>query len=292
MIFFEYLYPAKKMKMKMKFIFIFLAGYESLSASPVMDAIIFIHGTIISRKDIPKLIFDFSSTAWEDIEKKRWNRDVETLRAIYGNKKGLSEITETNISKKIYNTVFIPFKKDFELYISRNNFYYTFNWSGSLLKEARKKASQELATAIIQLKKEHPSIKITVICHSHGGNVLLETADILKTTNISIDCAILLGTPISKKTEAWAAIKNKDKEYVFTKILNIFSQWDWVQPLDILSNDYAFCKKSFPISKTEKTNIINQKENIYSHWSFYYLLPFDPKPFIMEIPTILSKSEN
>lgn len=279
-------------KTKFFLLLFFLVWNQNFSASDVMHAIIFVHGTIISRKDVMPLIFDFSSKAWEEIEKKRWNRKIETLRAIYGNEKGLSPITETNISKKIYTTVFFPFKKNFELYISKNTLYYSFNWSGSLLKEARKKASQELATAIIQLKEEHPSIKITVICHSHGGNVLLETADILKTTNISIDCAILLGTPISKKTEAWAVIKNKDKEYVFTKILNIFSQWDWLQPLDIFSNDYAFCKKSFPISNKEKTNIINQKENSESHWSFYYLLPFNPKPFIMEIPTILSKSKN
>lgn len=280
-----------KKQTKFFLLLFFLVPCQSLSASDVLHAVIFIHGTIISRKDIMPLIFDFSSKAWQEIEKKRWNRNRETLRAIYGNEKGLSQITETNISKKIYTTVFLPFKKNFELYISKNTFYYSFNWSGSLLKEARRKASEELATAIIQLKKEHPSIKITVICHSHGGNVLLETADILKYTNFSIDYTILLGTPISKKTETWAAIKNKNKEYVFTKILNIFSQWDWLQPLDIFSNNYAFCKKSFPISNKEKTNIINQKENSESHWSFYYLFKENSLPFVIKIPTIL-KSKN
>ncbi len=280
-----------KKKTKFFLLLSFLMWYQSYSVSDVMHAVIFVHGTIISRKDIIPLIFVFNNKAWEEIEKKRWNRNVETLRAIYGNEKGLSQITETNISKKIYNAVFLPFKKDFELYISKNTFYYTFNWSGSLLQEARRKASKELAEAIIQLKKKYPLIKITVICHSHGGNVLLETADILQNTNFSIDYTILIGTPISKKTEMWAAIKNKNKEYVFTKILNIFSQWDWLQPLDIFSNNYAFCKKSFPILNKEKTNIINQKENSESHWSFYYLFKENSLPFVIKIPTIL-RSKN
>jgi hypothetical protein len=267
--------------------FFLLCNSVPSSENQPSHAVIFVHGTIISRKDIPKLLVNFNKQMWEEIENKRWKRDLQTLRAIYGNQSGLHLINNNNISKNIFENVFTPFKKNFECYISKNTLYYMFNWSGTLLKESRKNASEELAKEIIRLKKENPSINITIICHSHGGNVGLGVAKILKETEIAIDHIVLLGTPINKDTERWALAKNKEGAYIFKKIINIFSRWDWIQPLDIFSNNYSFCKQSFPLTGKE-TNIINQKENTETHWSFYYYFNKKKIPFFIQVPKIIN----
>lgn len=269
------------------FLLIFFSSPHNSSDNPIKHIVIFIHGTIISRKEIPSLfIHAFNQEKWigkwKTLEEKRWHREVKTLRAIYGNTPGLELINITSLAPQVYKNIFLPFKKAFEEKIEKNTLYYSFNWNGSLLETARREAASILAESIILLKKNYPHAVITIICHSHGGNVALEAGTFLQSTNsIQIDTLILLGTPISKKTEAWVTTKNKACQLIFKNILNVFSKWDWLQPLDIFFNNFRPCKKSF---SSTLGNVKNIPAHTESHWSFYYYSPKHEKEFISLIP--------
>jgi hypothetical protein len=70
--------------------------------------------------------------------------------------------------------------------------FYRFNWSGVNGARHRLMASRELTTALNNLSASHPTSRIVVISHSHGGNVVAWAST--KVAH-SLFAAIYLNTP-------------------------------------------------------------------------------------------------
>jgi pimeloyl-ACP methyl ester carboxylesterase len=108
-----------------------------------------------------------------------------------------------------------------------------FMWSGSLDHTSRKIAGAVLAKLI----QSYPSeTKITIIGHSHGGNVAILASQILSAdprNNHSIEALFTLGTPV----HAQDYMPNMN---IIKKLYNFFSFEDKVQPI------FGFFDREFP----------------------------------------------
>lgn len=65
-----------------------------------------------------------------------------------------------------------------------------FAWTGGNRSQARRAAAAGLAREISRLRAEHPGIGVTLVGHSHGGSVALETA-----RQAPVDAVVTLATP-------------------------------------------------------------------------------------------------
>lgn len=107
---------------------------------------------------------------------------------------------------------------------------YAFGWSGKNTVTERKQASKQLFLLIKSLtqayKNQHKSVPdITVITHSHGGNVLLHMADYWD-HSFFIKQAILLGCPVQKETAHQSAHE------MFKTMYSFYSCDEWAQIID------------------------------------------------------------
>jgi len=109
---------------------------------------------------------------------------------------------------------------------------YLFGWSGNLSIAARTKAAKNLFEAVHTLVTQYRTNGIepliTVITHSHGGNVALNAAAYASSNNPSftIDRLVLLGTPIQQHTAHYA------NHPFFNSIYSIHSHADYTQVAD------------------------------------------------------------
>jgi RHS repeat-associated protein len=93
-----------------------------------------------------------------------------------------------------------------------------FKWSGNNTNRARRKAAKDLANHII--KNRDPNQPLTVVGHSHGGNVGVLAANILKKKGVQVDNIITINTPVREyQLDEGAA----------TRHVNIYQEWDPVQ---------------------------------------------------------------
>lgn len=110
--------------------------------------------------------------------------------------------------------------------------FYSFGWSGDLNPEARNQAALELHTQLKQLVLNYvvryaTIPNITIITHSHGGNVALNLASISEENNpLIIEKLILLACPVQQETAQYADAP------LFKKIYALYSQNDQLQILD------------------------------------------------------------
>ncbi len=108
---------------------------------------------------------------------------------------------------------------------------YAYGWSGALNFEDRKRESHNLYVAIKELtrvyqKKYNVIPHITLITHSHGGNVVLNMAHIKeKDSPIKVD-AILMGCPVQHATKHFV------HDDLFEKVYSLYSMQDWIQAAD------------------------------------------------------------
>lgn len=113
--------------------------------------------------------------------------------------------------------------------------FYTFGWkSEKILNRVRKNAAKDLVHALAQVVDSyyvqhgvHPSIRL--IGFSHGGNVILHTANYLPLVHntIKIDVeAWIFGTPIQQANHDCV---NQGK---FTQCYSFYSEKDWIQRID------------------------------------------------------------
>ncbi len=99
-----------------------------------------------------------------------------------------------------------------------------FAWSGANYPGARTEAARSLARKIAAAKNSDPDMLVQLIAHSHGGNVSIEAANILKEKyNITVDRLVLLGTPSRGDYKI-----NKDS---VTDVINVYNRNDLVQIL-------------------------------------------------------------
>jgi len=130
---------------------------------------------------------------------------------------------------------------------TEKNSFYTYGWSGLISHKERYKAAR---TFYIQLKelienhpKDQPPLKIRIIGYSHGATMFVNFADIRKkefcADSFIIDETIFLGVPITR------GITNAIGCPPFGKVINIYSNADKVQRLDIFTSAHFFSERTF-----------------------------------------------
>ncbi len=198
---------------------------------------------------------------------------------------GFYQIKKDNLSNKSYNEVFLLFLHKYSYLFKKNDVkYYMFNWSGVIYPIQNKEiASVELFYEIFSFKKNNPNDKIILIGCSHGGNVILGMSDLLKLYNIEIDTVVLLGTPIGENSDKNAMKKLFNGRYVFKQIINIYSNSDFIQKIDLVFNDFKFCKRIL----NERTGIINYRITGFGHIDLWHKVLWKD-PFVIQVPRIMS----
>lgn len=109
--------------------------------------------------------------------------------------------------------------------------FYIFGWSGKLCFNERQQTADYLYNALLEKIREYERIygkqpAIRLICHSHGGNVALNLANIHNTGKMSIDELIMLATPVQQRT------LHCIKDPLFKRIFALYSTLDVLQILD------------------------------------------------------------
>ena len=96
-----------------------------------------------------------------------------------------------------------------------------FAWSGGNYRTARTSAAESLASQIAEAKDRNPEMLVQLVAHSHGGNVAIEAARILKENDITVDRLVLLGTPSRNDYQITGGS--------ISEIVNVFNQNDLIQ---------------------------------------------------------------
>lgn len=151
-------------------------------------------------------------------------------------------------------------KKQAEYYRERFGVNYVFEWPEGLSCNLRKNAGIKLYNEIKKLQKNKIYID-TVLCHSHGGNVLVEAVLHAKSCNdsdFSIKHVIFYETPIYEVTEKAVAAKNKDNEYYIKNMYNFVAANDLTQVIDFITSHFPFAKRFF---EQRKDNLMQYKIN-------------------------------
>lgn len=111
--------------------------------------------------------------------------------------------------------------------------FYIFGWSGRLDHKERERESASLYKSLKWLSETYQRVhgikpNITLITHSHGGNVALNLAKVkdYNDKDFFINRLILLACPVQRETSYLI------KESVFGKIYSLYSSIDMLQVLD------------------------------------------------------------
>jgi hypothetical protein len=141
--------------------------------------------------------------------------------------------------------------------------YYIFRWSGLLGDSRRWNASVVLFES---LKKESDRIyqehsvypKITICTHSHGGNVVLNLAQINmnRGCNLTIDKLVLLACPVINSTSSLL------RDTTFKKVYSFYSVSDYIQLLAMQGFINFSGRKFAPNKKLTQVHVSSQKSGI------------------------------
>ena len=149
--------------------------------------------------------------------------------------------------------------------------FYVFGWSGKLNHTERQLAAKDLYHALKELvlryQKEYCiTPQITLITHSHGGNVALNMAAIIdKDCSVVINRLILLACPVQNYT------MNLVKSPLFKRIYSIHSHTDMFQILDPQGLHPFFTLKR--MAEFKNAFNISKKRPLFSRRHF----PINPK---------------
>jgi RHS repeat-associated protein len=103
---------------------------------------------------------------------------------------------------------------------------HSFNWISEANNTpiGRVNAAFRLAEDIAIAYKTNPSMLVQIVAHSHGGNVAIMAANILRSMDVPVHYLYLLGTPARESyTLQKGAVKNR--------AINISHSNDWIQTL-------------------------------------------------------------
>ena len=136
----------------------------------------------------------------------------------------VSEYENKNHLRKVGNWLNEHSPKEFPF-----EHFYQFGWSGDLSVSARESAAKRLSNELSELVEKYRKLHncdpyLTVITHSHGGNVALNLDKFKK--NYKINRLILLACPVQKET------KHLIKSDLFEEIYSLYSTLDGIQVLD------------------------------------------------------------
>jgi hypothetical protein len=164
--------------------------------------------------------------------------------------------TDQNHLKKVANWLFDYSPDEFPF-----EHFYQFGWSGELSVAARERAAKELSEELSALvgkyrDKYGKDPYLTVITHSHGGNVALNLDKFNK--DYIINRLVILACPVQKET------KDLIKSGLFQEIYSLYSTFDSIQILDPqglqykVKDEYDFKAPLF--SQREFDNVPNLKQ--------------------------------
>lgn len=183
---------------------------------------------------------------------------------------------------------------------------YTFGWNGRLSQKKRLYAAfdlyRQLTDELTHFAPEKTTI--TLIGHSHGGNVILNLAQAEETykKHLSIDKILLLGTPVQSETQPLLASP------IFKSIYHFYSHGDSIQKLDFISTKDDYSQRRFPVTPqdtyADKLTQIELKLGRYEpgHGELWLLwgkdnnyyrenLPIFPLPTYIFLPEIIQQLE-
>ena len=170
-----------------------------------------------------------------------------------------------------------------------------FKWTGDNSHSAREIAAQELVLHIEKVAQLHPDADHYLICHSHGGNVVLNMAKITNHHNPPhIAELILLACPVQEKTMHLVSTP------MFQRVYSLYSSFDIIQ---ILAPEFKrvysahkphtkrkirykllpFSSRLFPVYSHLTQTKIKINDYPISHTRF------STKEFVALLPTILQK---
>lgn len=232
-------------------------------STDIVTARVFIHGTILAGYffvDIP--------ASWKDqyqenslIERAMASarRDPFLLHTDLLLDLGLTDVTDkvtVPLSHPLADeTAAITIMRTFErtdrcIRLGNNPFhYYTFGWSGALSERKRNRESVFLYESLMSIKRDlshrhpHARIRFELYAHSHGGQLIAHLAVIHKQmpqSDLFIDLAVLCATPLYKEK-----VQPMISSPLFGTILNLYSEGDKVQNLDIVSTPEHYCVRRF-----------------------------------------------
>jgi len=109
--------------------------------------------------------------------------------------------------------------------------FYVFGWSGTLAFDERKAQAEKLYALLKKMNLDYETLygvkpEITLITHSHGGNVALNLAAVKDEDCDLTVAAILLACPVQHET------KKLVNDPFFSKVYSFYSTSDFVQILD------------------------------------------------------------
>ncbi|MCI0436384.1 MAG: alpha/beta hydrolase [Gemmatimonadetes bacterium] len=132
--------------------------------------------------------------------------------------------------------------------MTRARSYSAFDWSGGDTQAARRTASERLAIGLEKKMSDSPGMRVNLVGHSHGGNVI---GGALQQLNRRVDSVTLLGTP------HWEPSANPDwnadaARRVKGKIVNVFDPHDTVQTTlaQVRNTADAYATTPNPVQRT------------------------------------------
>lgn len=164
--------------------------------------------------------------------------------------------------------------------------FYLLRWSGLLDHRERKQVSaflyQELLGLITKIKQKTGQDPIvTIITHSHGGNIALNLAALNQQNGhkLVIDRLVLLACPVQKGTAHFV------NHGTFKQIYAFYSDLDFIQVL-AMQGVFKLAGRKFNVSG-------NKLINIKTSWRNWGLLHNDFKGlvFLAKLPEILRQIE-
>ncbi len=246
----------------------FAAGLFSLAAMIVLGSywfwhcpqpiperiVIFIHGTIhpelglLNPVDtLSDSVNTVSHTYRQRIAKIRDNPltyEDQTIQD-YG-LKPIEQLTDQELAEHTRGIAFIIPAYDAVAHLADatapKNRYYTFGWLGLMSNGSRKEEGFKLYDALCDERAKFAvPPHITIVTHSHGGNVALWLAQAEKERKrgLHIDSLILWGTPVHRSTAYHA------RADIFGRVVSFYSDGDWIQGTDVFSTPERACKKRF-----------------------------------------------
>lgn len=215
---------------------------------------VFVHG-IKSVK--PHISLDnFFRFMIDDIEDTVYAKTIELMRKdqfFYKNQAmyqiGLHRADPNDIGEGKASNAMAALFEEMNVLIGKpkDNYYYTYGWSGLLSPKTRYKDAELFFVALEkELEKYHTQgiyPKLRVIGYSHGGNVSLNLERIRRDkfpdSTMSVDELLLIGSPIQGETDFLI------NGPLFKRIYNFFSHADRIQQLDFFSFDRFFSGRTF-----------------------------------------------
>ncbi len=288
---------------------------------------IFIHGTFFTSLSAVSL----KSVLNDELDDSSWY--VQMMRSIRNetmllqdqviNEEGLFEVSPEKV-KSCHNCDLDPEDKKFgsaflvDAYdrVSKvvnhhadHNKYYSFGWSGLLSHKKRIDAARVLYRQLIELQTQYEAKygvkpELTLVAHSHGGNVakLLAHIEREECKHLSIKYLVMYGTPIQIET---VSLVNSD---VIETMISCYSDGDNVQGNDVFSSKERFSKKrladlvnisSIHSPKKQRYDVrlvLNDQPNVIGHMNMWFMgraekvfQSLDPLPLMVLTPLIIQE---